>query len=297
MSVVPDSVTLVSVPLIVIVKPAVSSSAVTTATAWSANGSNVSSDLASSTDSAVCVVWSPSSTSSSTPWTVTVWAVSQLSLVNVKLALSTVASPTSPLVTVSTTSDIGSLSSFTSNVSVVPNSVTLVSVPLIVIVKPAVSSSVVTTSTVWSGNGSKASSDLASSTDSVICVVWSPSSTSSSTPSTVTVWAVSQLSLVKVSVALSTVASSTSPLVTVSTTSDRGSLFSFTSNVSVAPDSATLVSVPLIVTVKPSASSAPTSTRAPTRLAAPSISIRSVRSALGLPCSIQGDKADRWRSP
>ena len=53
-----------------------------------------------------------------TPVTVTVWAVAQLALVNVKLAGATVASPVSDDSTDRTTSDGGWVSNTTPNVSV-----------------------------------------------------------------------------------------------------------------------------------------------------------------------------------
>ena len=70
------------------------------------------------------VSWSPSSTESSTPVTVTVWGVDQLATVNVSVDGDTVASPVSPEATDSTTSLVGGTSKATVNVSVEPPSVT-----------------------------------------------------------------------------------------------------------------------------------------------------------------------------
>ena len=86
---------------------------------------------------------------------------------------------------------------------------------------PATSSSVVDTETVRSATASKSSSELASSTATVIVEVMVPSTRSSSTPVTVTVCAVSQFAGVKVS-GLLTVASPVSLDVTVNITSDVG---------------------------------------------------------------------------
>ena len=61
--------------------------------------------------------------------------------------------------------------STTSNVSVVPVSETLVPPEVSVTLKPAVSSSVVTTLTVWSASGSNASSDVLSCTARVMGIV------------------------------------------------------------------------------------------------------------------------------
>jgi hypothetical protein len=87
--------------------------------------------------------------SSSAPVTVTVCGVSQLAEVKVKEP-ETVASPESPGVIARTTSEVGSASRTTVNVSVVPDSSTLVVPPDSTIVKPAVSSSEVVAETVSS---------------------------------------------------------------------------------------------------------------------------------------------------
>ena len=86
----------------------------------------------------------PSTRSSSTPVTVTVCAVSQLTGVKVTLA-GTVASPVSSDVIVRTTSVAGSASRTTVNVSVVPDSSTSIDPSSSSIVNPAISSSVVST--------------------------------------------------------------------------------------------------------------------------------------------------------
>ena len=92
----------------------------------------------------VCV---PSMMSSSTPVTVTVWAVSQFADVNV-MRLVTVASPVSEDVIVRTTSDCGCALRTMLNVSVFPDSSTAVEPSVSVIVNPATSSSALVTDTV-----------------------------------------------------------------------------------------------------------------------------------------------------
>ena len=89
----------------------------------------------------------PSTRLSSTPVTVTVCGVSQLPFVNVRV-LVTVASPVSLEEIASTTSDVGWASRTMVNVSVVPDSATLVDPLLSAMVNPAVSSSVVVAVTV-----------------------------------------------------------------------------------------------------------------------------------------------------
>jgi len=84
------------------------------------------------------VFWLPSVAESSTPVTVTVWAVSQLELVNVSAAGATVASPVSPDDTFMTTSLVGWALSTTVNVSVVTDSETTVEPPEAATVTPAV---------------------------------------------------------------------------------------------------------------------------------------------------------------
>ena len=89
----------------------------------------------------------PSTRSSSTPVTVTVCAVSQLTGVKVTLA-GTVASPVSSDVIVRTTSEVGWTSRTTVNMSVLPDSSTSVAASVSSIVNPATSSSRVPTETV-----------------------------------------------------------------------------------------------------------------------------------------------------
>ena len=89
----------------------------------------------------------PSTRSSSTPVTVTVCGVSQLTGVKVTLA-GTVASPVSSDVIVRTTSEVGSASRTTVNMSVLPDSSTSVAASVSSIVNPATSSSRVSTETV-----------------------------------------------------------------------------------------------------------------------------------------------------
>ena len=81
------------------------------------------------------------------------------------MALSTVPSPVSPLVTSKTTSVSGSWSRTTVNVAVVPVSSVLPEITEAV--KEAVSLSSLVTATVWSASGSKASSLEASLTATV----------------------------------------------------------------------------------------------------------------------------------
>ena len=98
------------------------------------------------------VVCDPSATESSTPVTVTVWALFQLPLVKVRVEADTVASPVSADVTDKTTSDAGWVSSTAVNVPVEPASLTVAVVVDNVI--DAVSLSVVVTVTVWSATES-----------------------------------------------------------------------------------------------------------------------------------------------
>ena len=99
------------------------------------------------TETVIVEVIVPSMMSSSAPVTVTVWAVSQFAEVKVN-ALVTVASPVSLEEIERTTSESGSASKTTVNVSVVPDSSTLVDPSVSAIVNPATSSSVVVTETV-----------------------------------------------------------------------------------------------------------------------------------------------------
>ncbi len=71
--------------------------------------------------------------------------------------------------------------------------------------------------------------------------LWCPSTMTSSTPVTVTVCAVLQFALVKVSEGGLTVASPVSPLLTVKTTLEAGCESRTTVKVSVVPDSSTSV--------------------------------------------------------
>ncbi|MEC8947700.1 MAG: hypothetical protein VX897_05200, partial [Actinomycetota bacterium] len=115
--------------------------------------------------------WLPSSSGSSTPVTVTVWAVFQFDVVNVRVDGLTEASPESDLVTLTTTLEDGATLSTTVNVSVVPVSET--DVKVLDRVMPGESSSVVVADRVSSVRLSKALSELASLTDTVIVVDWS----------------------------------------------------------------------------------------------------------------------------
>ena len=163
----------------------------------------------------------PSTRSSSTPVTVMVCGVSQFAAVKVTLA-GTVASPVSSDVIVRTTSEVGSASRTIVNVSVLPDSSTSVAASVSSIVNPATSSSRVSTETVWSARSSKLSSDAVSKIAIVMFVVWSPSTTFSSTPVTVTVCGVSQFSDVNVTELGFTEASVVDSLVMVRTTSEVG---------------------------------------------------------------------------
>ena len=89
----------------------------------------------------------------------------------------------------------------------------------------------------------RSSAELASTTDMVTAVVWSPSTRESSIPVTVTVCAVSQLALVKVRVEADTVVSPVSAEVMDKTTSDDGWAPSTAVNVAVVPDSLTVAVV------------------------------------------------------
>ena len=162
----------------------------------------------------------PSTRSSSAPVTVTVCGVSQFAGVKVTLA-GTVASPVSSDVIVRTTSDVGCASSTTVNMSVVPDSSTSVAASVSSIVNPGVSSSDVSTETVWSATLSKSSSELASIIEITVDEVTVPSIMSSSIPVTVTVCAVSQFEGVNVNV-LVVVASDVSFDATDITTSEVG---------------------------------------------------------------------------
>ena len=97
--------------------------------------------------------WSPSSRSSSTPVTVTVWVSSQLAVVNVNVNGETIASPMSDAETSNTTSPVGSESNTTVNVAAEPASATDAVVSDNV--NPEVSSSTVVTVTAWSETESK----------------------------------------------------------------------------------------------------------------------------------------------
>ena len=96
-----------------------SSSAVVAVTVESATESYALSLEPSTTLTVIVVSWSPSSTTSLTPVTVTYWDVDQFDDVNVNVAGDTVASPVSADVTVNTTSDVGGPSSTTVNSSAV----------------------------------------------------------------------------------------------------------------------------------------------------------------------------------
>ena len=160
------------------------------------------------------------------------------------------------LVNESTTFVAGCLFSTTVNESVLPAvvavaattfSVTSIVPPTTETVIPGLSLSLTVVETVVSAVGSKQSSDDASTNARVIGTIWLSSFKASSTPVTVTVCVVFQLLEVKVSVALSTVASPVSLLITETTTLFVGCAASFTVKVSVVAASVTIV-VPLVST-------------------------------------------------
>ena len=93
------------------------------------------------TDRVTVDVWLPSSSASSTPVTVTVWAVSQLLGVNVSAVVDAVDSPESDVETLTTTLELGLVLSLTVNVDAEPASVTVTE--LVDTVRPGESSSVV----------------------------------------------------------------------------------------------------------------------------------------------------------
>ena len=182
------------------------------------------------------VVWLPSDAVSSIPVSVTVCGVSQFELVNVSAAGETVTSPVSADDSENTTFPVGSESRTTVNVAVDPFSDTDAVVPDRV--NPETSSSVVLPSMFPSARESQASWDAASLTATMTSQSCLSSSRSSSTLETVTVWAVSQLEPVKVSVAVETVASVVSVDVTSNTTFPAGAVSRTTVNVPVLPPSA-----------------------------------------------------------
>ena len=185
-SVVPASETLVDPPVCVMVNPAVSLSVVVTDTVWLATESKLSSDMPSLTAIVIVEVMVPSIRLSSTPVTVTVLGVFQFSGVKVN-GVFTVASPVSEEETRKTTLESGCAFNTKVNVSVVPDSATLVDPPDSAIVNPATSLSVVATATVWLATESKLLSDAASTMDAVMVLFTVPSMRLSSTPVTVTV--------------------------------------------------------------------------------------------------------------
>ena len=93
------------------------------------------------------MTWSPSTTSSSSPVTVTSWALFQVSGVNVSSVTSVEASSEPARSTVMVTGEVGSVLSTTDTTSTEPASDTTVDPSLCETVTPAVSSSVVVTST------------------------------------------------------------------------------------------------------------------------------------------------------
>ena len=126
-----------------------SSSVVTITSSTSETESNSSAEVAASTTDKTSVdVTSPSSRVSSSPVTMSVWATSQLSAVNVATAGATVASDGSETAALTTTVPVGSIESANSIMPAVPASETVTTE--VETVNPAVSSSVVVMLTVWS---------------------------------------------------------------------------------------------------------------------------------------------------
>ena len=143
-SVAPDSVVPVDPSDWTTESPNESSSALVTATVWSANGSKASAEDPSTTDRVTVAVWLPSRRSSSTPVTVIVCAVFQFEVVNVNVVGATFASPGSLDAADRTTSEAGWVSRTTVNASVLPPSVTAVEPPDWTVVNPAAAPAVVT---------------------------------------------------------------------------------------------------------------------------------------------------------
>ena len=107
-----------------------SSSVVTITSSTSETESNSSAEVAASTTDKTSVdVTSPSSGVSSSPVTVSVWATSQLSAVNVATAGATVASDGSETAALTTTVPVGSIESANSIMPAVPASETTIGVP------------------------------------------------------------------------------------------------------------------------------------------------------------------------
>ena len=144
MSVVPDSSTSVEPSDSTMVNPGTSSSVVVTLTVWSTTAPKAASDASWTIATVISEICDPSMIpTSSIPVVVIVCGVSQLAEVKVTDIGFTVTSASSPEVTESTTSSVGSASRTIVNVSVVPDSSTSVNPSDSAIVNPATSSSVV----------------------------------------------------------------------------------------------------------------------------------------------------------
>ena len=109
-----------------------SSSVVVTPTVWLARPSQASSDAAALTETPTKETWSPSSTSSLTPVTATVWTTPQLVASNVSVVGEATAAVPSEAVTSNTTVPVGAVSSTTVNESEVPVSETTIGLPVTV---------------------------------------------------------------------------------------------------------------------------------------------------------------------
>ena len=166
------SVTTSAPPLSSTSKPAASVSVVDTFTTWLETPSHSSSDTASTERVTVDTCVPSTSGESSWPVTVTDWAMFQFPLVNVSEVGVARASPGLPLLTLMTTSAVGSASRTTSKESMfpAPSSATVVP-PDSVTVKSAMSVSLIVTDSTAADTGSKRSSEAPASTDTVTSAV------------------------------------------------------------------------------------------------------------------------------
>ena len=166
------SVTTSAPPLSSTSKPAASVSVVDTFTIWLETASHSSSDTASTERVTVDTCVPSTSGESSWPLTVTGWAMFQFPLVNVSEVGVATASPGLPLLTLMTTSAVGSTSRTTSKESVFPAPSSATVVPLdSVTVKSAMSVSLIVTESTAADTPSKRSSEMPASTDAVTSTV------------------------------------------------------------------------------------------------------------------------------
>ncbi len=225
-----------------------------TLTLWSASASQALSDRASLTASVTLTVELPSTVGglSSAPVTVTGCGVSQFARVKVNCGGVTVTSPAFALLTSKTTSDSGRAAKATVQLSVVPFSDTVADDLLRV--TPGKSLSRLVTATIWSGSGSQALLDCASSTEIVTATTALPSTLGklSLIPVTVTCCGVFQFAVVNVSCAGDTVTSAVLALLTFSTTFEAGWAVKTTVQESLVPFSETVAAV--LLSEKPAVS-------------------------------------------